>query len=63
MIQILLDNETIQDAVEAWSDSSTEAKTQVFLRYGHISEWNTSNVTNMELLLSNSDEFNEDISQ
>ncbi len=40
-----LDNETIREAVEMWCDGMGTEKTEVLLRYGDISLWNTSEVT------------------
>lgn len=56
---IALTNETIREAVKLWQTDQQSA----ILRYGYISEWNTSKVTNMTGLFSDMDKFDEDISQ
>ena len=62
-----LDNESIKTAVDMWCDNSTEAK----IVYGDMSTWDTSRVTDMGHLFSDtsphqsfhcSSIFNEDIS-
>jgi len=50
-------NETIRTAVEEWLDDSKKAEE----KYGHISEWDVSNVTDMSYMFSNDKSFNEDI--
>ncbi len=49
----------IKRAVTLWCNSRREAEE----RFGHISRWNTSRVTNMENLFHNQFTFNDDLSQ
>ena len=49
----------IKEAVKDWCDDSVKAT----IKYGHISEWNTSLVTNMKKLFQNKTDFNDDISK
>ncbi len=50
--------ENIQTAVNAWlTDAATTEAT-----YGHIKDWDVSNITNMDYLFQYKSEFNEDIS-
>jgi surface protein len=50
-------NKTIREAVKEWLDNEELAET----KYGHISNWDTSEVINMSSLFSNKDDFNEPI--
>ena len=50
-------NADIQTAVDIWCDNRTEAEE----RYGHISEWDVSNVTDMNQLFLIKPAFNDDI--
>jgi surface protein len=51
------DSDELRKAVKHWlSDEST-----AITKYGHISQWNTSNVTDMSNMFYNANEFNEDI--
>ena len=65
MIQIAayrcLDNKTIRTAVKEWISGTTQ-KEKIFQRYGHITRWDTSNVTDMSSLFYSARDFNEDIS-
>ena len=54
-----LNNGTLRMAVKLWLENEKEAIKQ----YGHISNWNTSNVTNMSFMFYNASAFNQDISQ
>jgi hypothetical protein len=54
---VVLDDTTIRDAVTAWLADATAAEAT----YGHISAWDTSQVTDMKQLFQNSI-FNDDIS-
>ena len=45
-LPVQLDNATIRDAVRLWKTMPEECK----LKYGDISEWNVSNVTDMSNL-------------
>ena len=49
----------IRSAVDQWVSNQTQAETT----YGHISDWDTSNVTSMFLLFYNKPNFNDDISR
>jgi surface protein len=49
----------IHEAVDDWCDDPTAAE----VKYGHISKWNTSLVTNMKMLFSEKSDFNDDISK
>ena len=56
----------IKVAVRAWADPATRAAAEI--TYGHISDWETSQVTNMEKLFcgwedGNMQSFNDDISR
>ena len=52
-------NDDIQQSVNEWCIDSTKAEA----KYGHISEWNTSLVTNMKNLFKYKRDFNDDISK
>ena len=52
-----LSNETIRDAVKEWLDDEKTAKA----KYGHISNWDTSEVTDMSNLFENYSSFNQPI--
>ena len=54
---IMLNNKTIRKAVKLWIDDEDKA----IRKYGHISNWNTSKVTNMKYLFRECEYFNEDI--
>ena len=49
----------IRIAVDAWCDKPVKAT----VKYGHISKWNTSLVTNMKELFQEKSDFNDDISK
>jgi surface protein len=49
----------IKEAVKDWCDDSVKAT----IKYGHISEWNTSLVTDMNDLFKDKTDFNDDISK
>ena len=49
----------IQTAVNAWCEDPVKA----IEKYGHISKWNTSMVTNMKDLFEGKSDFNDDISK
>ena len=53
-----LNNSNIHDAVKLWCDNKENA----ILKYGHISNWDVSNVTNMNKLFLNMKNFNDSIS-
>ena len=53
----MLNNKTIRKAVKLWIDDEDKA----IRKYGHISNWNTSKVTNMKYLFRECKYFNEDI--
>ena len=50
-------NETIRTAVKDWLENPTKAEN----KYGHISDWDVSNVSNMLFLFRNATSFNQDI--
>ena len=54
-----LNNETIRTAVKEWLDNSNEAES----KYGHISNWDVSNVTDMRNMFSANLAFNQDIGE
>ena len=53
-----LNNETLKDAVQEWLDNPASSEK----KYGHISNWDTSEVTSMEELFSDAETFNEPLS-
>ena len=56
---IVRSDDDIRTAVEAWCTNRTNA----IERYGHISYWDTSAVTNMAELFQNKGDFDDDISK
>ena len=52
------DSNELREAVKLWLKDESKAIT----KYGNISRWNTSNVTNMSDMFTGSYNFNEDIS-
>ena len=50
-----LDDINIHDAVELWYNNTEDA----ILKYGHINNWDVSNVTNMNNLFFNMTNFND----
>ena len=54
---VIFNNETLKQAVKEWIDNPDTAKT----KYGHISNWDVTCVTNMSELFFNTTSFNEDI--
>ena len=54
---VVIDNSNFQTAVNLWFDNQAEANAT----YGHISDWNTSAVTNMANAFKDRTNFNEDI--
>ncbi len=57
-IKLTRSDEDIHKAVNLWYSNQAEAET----KYGHISEWNVSSVTNMKELFKGKETFNDDIS-
>ena len=55
-----LDNKTIREAVKMWC--SEHFRQNCYLRFGHISYWDTSKVTDMINLFKDKKKFNDDIS-
>ena len=51
----------IREAVKLWCDNKV-CKAPAETKYGHISEWDVSSVTNMKELFSGNTTFNDDIS-
>jgi surface protein len=56
-----LDNKSIRNAVKDYLEGGSE-KDYVIYEYGEIEDWDTSKVTNMEMLFDNASDFNKDIS-
>ena len=54
---IKFNNQTIREAVKLWLDDENEAMEL----YGHISKWDTSEVTKMNGLFKDAKSFNDDI--
>ena len=50
-------NKTLKKAVKEWLKDATKAES----KYGHISSWDTSGVTDMSTLFEEEEEFNDDI--
>jgi surface protein len=59
LINLIMTNQDIRDAARLWCRCRAAAEA----RYGHISLWNTSAVTNMESLFQGASDFRDDISQ
>jgi surface protein len=55
----ILTDENFHQASDLWFENKEECK----FRFGHISDWNTSRVTNMEYAFADRRDFNEDISR
>jgi surface protein len=55
----ILTDENFHEAIALWFENKEKCK----LRFGHISHWNTSRVTNMARAFYDRSEFNEDISR
>jgi len=51
-------NKTFRKAVKLWLSNKEEA----LKKYGHISNWDTSNVTDMSEMFNEASNFNQDIS-
>ena len=51
------DSDELREAVELWLYKESKA----IIKYGHISLWDTSNVTDMSKIFGNTSNFNEDI--
>jgi surface protein len=51
------DSKELRKAVKLW----LEAESIAIIKYGHISLWDTSNVTDMRRLFGNATNFNQDI--
>ena len=49
----------LQKAVDLWCENKNEA----LIKYGHISNWNTSSIDDMAFLFSNKSYFNDNISK
>lgn len=58
-----LTNDTIVQAVDKFCSSNPQHVEEVTETFGHISDWNTSMVTNMSKLFYKKYNFNEDISR
>ena len=57
--EIQFDNDSLREAVREWLNNESDA----IQKYGHISNWDVSQVTNMRKLFRNAEYFNEDITQ
>ena len=55
---VIFNNETLKQAVKEWIDNPDTAKT----KYGHISDWDVSKVTDMSYLFYRAESFNQNIS-
>jgi len=55
---VVIDNSNFQTAVNLWCSNQAEANAT----YGHMSDWNVSQVTNMSYAFENRSDFNDDIS-
>ena len=53
------DSKELRKAVKLWLGDESKA----IIKYGHISLWNTSNVTNMSKMFYSAIKFNQDISR
>ena len=58
-----LTNETLRKAVGAWCGTDRSAAIEIRKEYGHISEWDTSVVTDMSELFAGKRDFDEDLSR
>lgn len=56
--KIIFNNETLKNSVQEWTENSSKAER----KYGHISKWDVSNVTDMYGLFRGLKSFNDDIS-
>ena len=54
-----LNDENIKEVVDLWIKKRKEC----IFKFGHISNWNTSQITNMSYLFHLKDDFNEDLSR
>ena len=52
----------IKKAVNDWCNDTSDNKVESVRKYGHISEWHTSRVTDMNGLFEGKNNFNDDIS-
>lgn len=50
-------NETLREAVKEWLDDDKLAE----LKYGHISNWDTSDITDMSKMFFEAESFNQSI--
>ena len=51
------DSDELQEAITLWLDDESKA----ISKYGHIGNWDTSNVTDMRWIFEGASKFNEDI--
>jgi hypothetical protein len=61
-VEVEFDNATIREAVNLWCQDE-RSKRVAARRYGDITAWNVSRVTDMSRLFANKKDFNDDISQ
>ena len=57
--KLIRSNDDIKSAVNLWCDNESAA----LVKYGHISDWDTSRVTNMSSLFREKNSFNSNISK
>ena len=55
------DNDSIRVAVDLWCSKVAADRETASTRYGHISHWNTSEVTEMSRLFAGRGEFNDNV--
>ncbi len=64
-----LTNDTIREAVKEWrhstrdDETSKQRRNMITMKYGHISDWDVSQVTHMSKLFDDFEAFNDDISR
>jgi hypothetical protein len=62
--QLSIDDDNLRNCVKEWraSENFVSLRQQCILKHGHISDWDTSQVTNMKKLFAIQETFNDDIS-
>ena len=61
-VKLIRTNDNIKQAVDEWCKDNSENKINSIKKYGPISKWDVSNVTNMSEMFYKAKEFNQDIS-
>ena len=56
-----MDNKTIRSCIKIWCDGFEKDINEIIKKYGHISNWDVSGVTDMSKLFEYKSEFNENI--